>query len=322
MVWLRQHGAWLLLVALLGIALLGAVRETFNPPQHDEATTNAVAELVAGFRPGDAVVVRPLWDDGLHDRLTLALRDKGLAPGGLSHGERIDLAGLLRFQRVWVLSRFGAGVAIDGLAEADGRVSTSTDHGDGVELAVVDLADAGHLRSLTDDIATLDVARRLEGGRTTACKWQKDRHQCGAQAWLNVRREARDVFHRDFEGVFAHAGPDGATLSIKWRDVPRSNLLLVRAGFTQASTRNVGGAATAVRTLIDGAMVDEVILQPYEYTLASRPIVPQKGPPTMDVSFEVWSTDSSWRQVMLQADLFSARLASLTRQEPTSAGTP
>ncbi|MDP6946685.1 MAG: hypothetical protein QF464_21225, partial [Myxococcota bacterium] len=189
--WARQPGAWLLLGTMLCLAWLGATTEVLDEPQHQPSTDRAIATIGASVRAGDAVIVKPMWDDGLHQRLSDALEQAGLSRTGLVSGERVDPADLLRHERAWVLSRFGAGSALPGLDAADRHPVESTDLGAGVHLALYELPDARHAGRLTDDTASLTVARHLASGRVQRCQWRDSRHRCGAKSWLDVRRETR-----------------------------------------------------------------------------------------------------------------------------------
>jgi hypothetical protein len=307
----RELTMWSLCAALVVLALYSATQESFTLPDDERAVERAVQRVRSEWTQGDAVLVLPGWDDGLYADLVQPGTHGGPSFDDLIRGERVDPVRLFTDERLWVLSRYGAVNALPGILPADIVSSAIEDTGDGLTLSLVELVDAKHLAQLTDNVPALIVERRLPSGQTRACLWRNGQHRCGLQSWLNVRVEAHNVYHRDVSWLFAHAGPDHATLAVTWAEIPRSQALVIRAGFTQSGTRHKGGSPTLVRTYVDDSPQTDVWLDPHHYHQATQVISPPAGRNTMTVRIEISAADSSWRQVMLQADLFDALPATL-----------
>jgi hypothetical protein len=302
---------WVLCGALVGLSLSSAAYESFNGAEQVEGIEVALETLRTEWLEGDGLLVVPGWDDGLYAALCRTGRTPEPCVSGLIRGERFDPVRLFTHDRVWVLGRFGASSQLPGILTSDILRTTTREFSSSLSLSQFDLMDARHLKRMTDDVSALKVERRLAAGPTRPCRWRDGQHRCGVQAWLDVRVQSRNVFHRDVKWLFAHAGPDDATLAITWQDIPRARGLVVRAGYTQASVRNEGGSPTLVRTFVDDALVGEVELAPHRYSQSTQVLTPAPGPSTMTVRIEISASDASWRQVMLQANLFDALPATL-----------
>ena len=307
--------AWVLCIALIALALFSAARESFDAEENVESTRRAVDLLHSEWSDGDGVVVLPGWDDGLYADLVSATAETGPSLGGLIRGERIDPVRLFTHKRLWVLSRYGAVSALPSVLTSDIESVSQRHAEDGVTLSLFELVDARPVAQLTDHVSELTVERRLDDGETRACPWRIGQHRCGLASWLDVRVTTHNVNHRDVNWLFAHAGPDDATLVITWSDVPRTEALILRAGFTQSSTRHQPGSPTLVRTYVDDIAQDEVWLAPHRYGQATQVISPPSGGELMTVRIEVSAASSSWRQVMLQANLFDALPATLQQAD-------
>ena len=307
--------AWVLCIALIALALFSAAQESFDDEENVEATRRALEVLHSEWKDGDGVVVLPGWDDGLYVDLVSATAKTGPSLTGLIRGERIDPVRLFTHERLWVLSRYGASNSLPGVLASDIESVIQRHAEDGVTLSLIELRDARPVAQLTDHVSALTVERRLDGGETRACPWRIGQHRCGLASWLDVRVTTHNVNHRDVNWLFAHAGPDDATLVITWPNIPRTKALIIRAGFTQSSTRHKPGSPTLVRTYVDDIAQEEVWLAPHRYGQATQVLSPPSGGELMTVRIEVSATSSSWRQVMLQANLFDAVPATLKQAD-------
>ena len=317
---LRHIGAWCLLAGLLGLATLAFSTESFEESQDTAGLNEALSLLSERWRESDGMVVRPLWDDEVYQALSNTLQTSDNLLRGLLRGERLDPVDVLGFDRIWVLSRRGAPASLPELSASDITARESFDFAEGVSLTRLELVDQLPMGRMSDEVSQLKVTRTLKSGEVTSCAWRGDAHRCGLQSWLDVHKERRNVFHRDVSWIYAHAGPDGGTLNIAWPEAPRTKRLVVRAGFTQASTRNKGGTTTTLRIYIDDALTDEIHFEPHAYTQVTRVFSPSPGELPMRVSFEVSAEKSSWRQLMLEADLFNGPVSSLSVQRSRNEG--
>ena len=320
----RHLTAWAAFVALALIATAALLGEDFSASSDDQSLADVRASLQQSWEPGDGLIIIPSWDDGAYAYLTEALpaSSPDSPTDAIIRGERLDPLELLNRKRLWVVSRFGRDGSLGVLSAEDVTATSTTGYGSGVSLTRYDLSTIDFGPSLTANIAKLKVVRKLANGKEKACQWRGGAHRCSLDAWLDVKTESRNVYHRDVNWLFAHAGPDGGTLIITWEDVPRARALALRAGFTQASVRNKGGTDTSVTAFIDDREVSRVTLSPYHYGQETRLIEPPPGDETMVVRLEVTAAQSSWRQVMLEANLLSQVPASLSTQRVMAADIP
>ena len=317
----REWTLWSLSAALVALATYSAVQESFVLEGDDSAAQRAVQIVRSEWAEGDGVLVLPGWDDSLYSKLVQP-NGEGPAIEGLIRGERLDPVRLFSHKRLWVLSRFGHGSTLPGLIPEDVVESVVREDSGSTTLSLVKLADAKPRGRLTDHVPALIVKRHLANGETRNCRWRQGKHRCDLQSWLDVRLESHNVYHRDVSWLYAHAGPDRATLSVTWPDVPRAQALVVRVGFTQSSTRHQSGSPTLIRIYVDDTLTDEVRLAPHHYHQATQVLLVPAGETTMGVRFEVSADESSWRQVMLQADLFDSLPATLRAQVGSHGDTP
>ena len=317
----RELALWSLSAALLALAAYSAVQESFVVEVDDSAARKAVQIVRSEWTEGDGVLVLPGWDDSLYAELVQP-NDEGPAIGSLIRGERLDPVRLFSHKRLWVLSRLGHAGNLPSLIPEDIVDSVVREASGSTTLSLVKLVDAKPRGRLTDNVPKLIVKRHLANGETRDCRWRNGQHRCGLQSWLDVRLESHNVFHRDVSWLYAHAGPDRATLSVTWPDIPRVHALVVRVGFTQSSTRHQAGSPTLIRIYVDDTLKGEVQLAPHRYHQATQVILPPADKATMRVRFEVSADESSWRQVMLQADLFDALPATLRAQVGSHGDTP
>jgi hypothetical protein len=128
-----------------------------------------------------------------------------------------------------------------------------------------------------------------------------------------VGLESRHVAHDEVHWVFAHPGPKGDELRIAWDGggppAPPSVVLVVRAGFSMEAVRRMEGTNVTVEVLVDGALVDTVVLAPREWVLHRRvwPRTTTEGR-WPQVEFRISADEPGWRELMLEAD-FVERLS-------------
>ena len=318
-----QHlASWVLLGGVALLALASGWREEFPKSSDEESLIKARQHLAVNWAPGEGLLVVPSWDDGIYTFLSHGMQAEGALEGGLIRGERPDPVDILAHKRVWVLSRFDRAPLLASISTKDITTQESEPFGSGVSLRRYDLAPVAFTRSLSTDIAKLKVTRTLKSGDDKRCRWQGGAHRCKLDPWLDVETQQRNVYHRDVDWVYAHAGPDGGTLTLTWEDIPRDGYLVVRSGFTQASVRNSGGSVTRVAAFIDGQLAAQAELLPHSYDQRTLVIQPPAGDSTMRVRFQITAEKSGWRQVMLQANLLSRLPATLASSFPHDGHTP
>jgi hypothetical protein len=291
-------------------------------PADEEALSEAAEVIARDFQGGDAVVVRPAWNDGLWTLLS------DMGPGtdtspypALLRGEFIDPVDVFRYRRIWALGSLHAAPALPGVSPVDLRSGELRHLGSGVSVQRHDLNSAGHLGSMTDALDSLEVKRGVAGEKARLCPFSRGGHRCGEASWLDVTIERHDVFHRDVTWLFAHAGPDDQTLTITWPNAPRAHLFL-RAGFTQASTRrDAGSDLTLTLSIDDGPSLRETF-EPRDYDLARLVVSPPDGPEQMVVRVSIQADRSSWRQLMLEVDLFETLNETLKSSADRLVGKP
>lgn len=301
----RDVQAWtiagvLVAASLSALALdLQRERATADP----QALAQAVERIRQEFRDGDAVVVRPHWDETPWAMLENMGEgtDRFPFPALLRAGE-LDPYVVLSRPRVWVLGTLGRPASLAASLAGDGAQALEEDLGGGVRLGRYDFEPIQRHGSLTASLGQVTATRHPPTGEAIGCPLRGDRFRCGKQAWLDPRIRTRDVFHRDVSWLYAHPGPGPATLRLHWADVPDGDALLVRIGHTLTATRREGGSPVHVRVEVDGSEVDRFVLAPYVYTLERRLFdLPGDGP--HQVRFELQAQDPHRRQVMLSADV-------------------
>ena len=311
-------------LVILGISLASLWVDLDNSqiPMDNQALEAAVESISGDFRAGDAVAVTPMWNDGVWTMLA------GIGPGAerypypsLLRGEYLDPVDLLTFDRVWVIGTLGNEPSFPAFSDEDFRKGDLMPHGDGVAVRPYILRRPGHLAKLTESIEHLHVTRGPLGEAQQTCPFSRGAHRCGGASWLDVSREQHDVFHRDVRWLFAHAGPDDHVLTITWPDAPRGHLFL-RAGFTQASTRRKAGSPLHLEVQVDGEQALDVTFEPTDYRLARLLISPEKEGGTMTVTLTIQAERSSWRQLMVEADIFKHLHGSVRESADQHAGRP
>jgi hypothetical protein len=178
-----------------------------------------------------------------------------------------------------------------------------------VNVAVHELEQAKRLRTLSRDWEKLAVARRWAPGEALApCPFKNEKHRCGRDGWLDVAPEPRVVARREVVWLFTHPGPDGTELELRWDGLPATGdrgatWLYVRVGPSLEAVRHGDGADVIVQTLIGDEVVDEVAVAPLVFDLQRRAISLAGRGEAVDVTFRIKTTNQSWRETMLEADV-------------------
>ena len=301
----RTLAAAVLLVAMaVSIASHVVAGNQPDAPSDDEAAA-AVKIVADGYQKGDAVIVRPFWNDGLWQDLVVAGVGSGRYPfAALMRGERDDVVELLLHRRVWVIGTHGRAPEIADDLKSNPEPATFAEVSPHVSVALYDLVELDHRARLTSSIARLEVSRQKQpGGRVTRCPRRGKRHQCGGKPWYTVSLEERDVFHRDVNWLVAHPGPDEELLRISWPKAPAGAALVVRCGFSQPAVRNKDGSDTTVRVVVDGQIADEFVLEPHRYVLERRLVRLHQGAREHKITFEVQAMQCGGRELMVEADV-------------------
>lgn len=309
---------------ILGISLASLWADLHNSqvPTDSQALEAAVASISTDFQAGDAVAVTPMWNDGVWTMLA------GIGPGAerypfpaLLRGEYLDPADVLTFDRVWVIGTLDNEPIFSALQGEDFHRGDLTLHGHGVSVRPYISNRTSHLAKLTETIERLQVTRGPLGEDQQVCPFSRGAHRCGGASWLDISVQQHDVFHRDVRWLFAHAGPDDHVLTITWPDAPRGHFLL-RAGFTQASTRRQAGSPLHLTVEVDGTQRLRRTFEPTDYRLARLLISPEEENKTMTVTLTIQAERSSWRQLMVEGDIFEHLHESLRESADQHADTP
>ncbi len=299
------------LILVVGLSSWELVADIRQPAAgtSDPSVAAAVRTIRAGFEAGDVIVVVPSWDERPWAGLTGIGAGTDTWPFEALWGPgHLDAADLLRFDRAWVLGTFGREPTLP-LAASDMTLSETRDLGQGVALRRYRLPGWRPLARLTESLEQAQVTRLpTAGGQPRACRWRKDHHECGLDAWLDVRLERRDVGHRDTAWVYTHPGPGSARTRITWGEVPAGGAALLRFGFTQAATRHDEGSVTEVVVRLGEAIAETVRLSPTDYQVRRLLVRAATAAP---LAVEVAAEDPRWRELMLQIDLMDAVPASL-----------
>lgn len=311
----RDAGPWLR-VALAALVLLSAVgastfalyadraRQVRTPSP--EALDAAAAVVRNGFARGDGVMVLPNWDESLWDRLT------GMGPGtetwpypAFYKGDVVDPVDLLRFERVWVVATFDkvARIPAPGLEDlAADLVEEPSPH---IQIARYTLPKLDVRARMTERLEELEATRqRLDGDkRRWNCPFRGGRLRCNTgEAWRDIHLARRDVFHREVEWAYVHAGPGHARVTLRWPNAPAGRAVMVRMGWTQEATRREGGEALEIRISVNDREIDALLLEPYDYVLERR-LLPLSADRRNDIRVEIVSTKDDFRQLMMEMDV-------------------
>lgn len=240
-------GAPLAIALVVGLALLAALEAAqaliapHRAPRPEDWQAVA-AEVRAGFRPGDLIVVAPRWADPvlrqyLGDVITIPM------------AARMDDA---RYGRVWEVSEQGAHAP-----EAHGTTTRAQRFG-ALGLRVVDRKPAQITYDFLDRWADARVSRwEPDAGRVGACPWQVDRFVCPAGG--SVHRELVEVDTRIRAALLAPPLPH-AVLVIEWPQVALGRELIFRAGLHDVWARKLGRGTVQVDVWMDGQWVTGAVI--------------------------------------------------------------
>lgn len=247
----------------------------------------------------------PPWEERAWQDLVGGERDSGAAPPSpaLLRGDRTDLLEVLRLRRLWVIGADGRPADwpadLPRLTEPAERVEL----GAGVSVARFDLPEPVVLRRISEELERVGVRRGPAGGELTPCPWRGDRHRCGRQGWLDVRVETRDVFHRDASWVYAHPGPPGEVLELRWELDGTAAAVVLRGGFTQAAVRHAEGEVVHLEALLGDELVATLDFEPHVY-LASGALIRlgERADRPTELRLRVRTEEWGWRELMVQVD--------------------
>ena len=240
-------GARLAIILALGLAALAALETAQallapgRAPRPEDWTALA-AEVRAGFRAGDLIVVAPSWADPvlrqyLGDVITIPM------------ATRMDDA---RYGRVWEVSEGGAHAP-----EARGTTARSQRFG-ALGLRLIERKPAQVTYDFLDRWADARVSRwDPNSGQVQACPWQVDRFACPAGG--SVHRELVEVDTRLRTALLAPP-LSHAILVVEWPAVTLGRELVLRAGLHDVWARKLGRGTVQVDVWMDGQWVTGALI--------------------------------------------------------------
>jgi hypothetical protein len=291
--------------------VVDAVRETERPSlEAVEAATGVVRD---GFQAGDCVVVRPAWFD------VPAARLRGAGPGAeawpypaLHVAEDAETFALRTCERIWSLVSFGVDDGLGAMWEGGWLGEAEEVFGaDGVAVRRIAVKEpVAVLASLSGELAEVSVRRGRPDAKGGSCRWAGDRHRCGREGWLDVRRESRNVGHHEVFWTFVHPGPKEEEAALGWKSAaarPAGEAWLVlRWGFSMEAVRRMDGGPVRLKVAIGGSEVGSFEVPPREWRLWSASWPMPAGAEWPEVRVTVQADDPGWRELLVEGSIVDA----------------
>jgi hypothetical protein len=222
----------------------------------------------------------------------------------------VDALDLLACRRIWGLVAFGGDDGL-GAFTAAGAVSggTTVTEAPGISLQRHEVARPIQVFATLSEALPGVAVRRAKagtaGGADGVCRWTGDRHRCGREGWLDVRREARIVGHHEVFWPFVHPGPAGEVATLEWKsDAARpvgEVALVVRYGFSMEAVRRLDGGPVRLTVALGDETVGRFEVPPREWRLWRRAWpVPASGTwPAVRITVE--ADAPGWRELLVEA---------------------
>jgi hypothetical protein len=213
------------------------------PPLEEVERLNSLVR--DGWRPGDAVRVEPIWFDAAR---------VGLPEANFLLGYEPDAWDRHLVKRLWLLvAGTGSESGIDRWRPWLDDVQTIA-IGDRYTVLRSSVSNVEQIEwDALHAIPTARVAQRDENGTVQECTTRRGVNvYCGQpNPWVFIGPVIREMDDTYRYCVSASVPERGRTWIIEWDDIPRSQILRLRAGNSQWAARMPRGSAVTVRTWID-----------------------------------------------------------------------
>ena len=302
----RAAMAAAMLALALGLAAAyssWAAAERADAVPDGDALGRAAAAIAEDLQSGDGLALLPAWAAAERWRFDAVFRarDLDLATAWVPADPPTawDVDGL---QRLWLVRMSRLGPAVRG--EEFGRIVRERDVGDGVEVALVELAPSETVQDLRATLGEAEVARLgPRAGVRAACRWNGQRHVCDGAWWTDVFVALNEVGSTRRRCIFAQPHPGGATLQVRWPAPAAARSLQGRFGNRLWAVRYDKGSDVAVRVRIGGEVRHESILSRGDFTWHAFEVPLATADHGQPIAIEFSAADTAWRQLCFDARL-------------------
>ncbi len=267
------------------------------------AFAGAAGLIDASLQPNDAIAFVPGWAATERWQFERVYRDHGLDfAAAWMPGDPPDSWDMQGFTRVWLVRATELADVTDGTDL--GEVIARHAFNDGLELVLIALRPQPVALDLRLALAKATVERvGPDPAKRETCLLQGDRHICAGTWWTHVFAGMHEVGQTRRRCIFMQPHPDGATLRLRWADVPPARRLEGRFGNRLWALRYDKGGDVALRIRVGRTIRHEQVISRddvhwYRFGFDLQP--QDVGKP---LTIELSAADTAWRQTCFDARL-------------------
>ncbi|MSP90593.1 MAG: hypothetical protein EXR79_02120 [Myxococcales bacterium] len=295
------------LVCVAGAATwVFVARNAAHAVQPSDASLAAAAHWIdAAVQPGDALSFQPDWSAAQRWRFVASWTRRGLdANAALVLGAPLVAWDLDGFRRVWVVSTHGLGAKVH--VRAPARLQTARSFGHGTEVGLWTLAPSLTVKDLGRALGEAVVERDQPDGSWSACTWRGSSFDCGPESWKTVLHDLAQVGSGRRPCIHVTPHRDGGRTRLTWHGVPAARRLEGHFGLRMWAVRNEVGSDLRFRVRVGDDVVYERAAERSEFAWQPWHVDLAPGQRGLDVSFEVFAAEHSWRYGCFDARLTGA----------------
>ena len=269
-----------------------------SSPQFDAAERLLTAEV----KPGDAFAMLPSWGVGQTWRFRRVWRNKGLQfDKAMLFGEPVSAWDTDGFERLWVLSTHEYGARLQ--ADTLGKVVAHHSLSDGTALTLIDLPAARTVYDFRTRLSDATVTRVDTKGKVEKCRSTRDSQRCSGASWRNITAGVNEVGGTRRRCISAQPHPAKGELRLHFGELPAASELRGYFGNRLWAVRYDEGSDVVLRVLVDGKQRHKMTLGRGDFSWHPFVLPIGKELAAKPVTFVLSATDTTWRQVCLDARL-------------------